>query len=74
MEERGAIYREKNPNDGRGVLIKLTEFGLEKRNASREHVLQFNSIVRKHISEEKIKHFMEVSATINQLISNKAIF
>lgn len=74
MEERGAIYREKNPNDGRGVLIKLTEFGLEKRNASREHVLTFNNAVRKHISEEKINHFMEVSKTINKLISEKAIF
>ena len=74
MEERGAIYREKNPNDGRGVLIKLTPFGLEKRNISKEHVLKFNNTVHKHISQEKINHFMEVSATINKLISDKAIF
>lgn len=74
MEERGAIYREKNPEDGRSVLIKLTEFGIEKRNTSREHVIQFNETVKKHISEEKIKHFFEVSQTINNLISNKIIF
>ena len=74
MEERGAIYREKNPEDGRSVLIKLTEFGIEKRNTSREHVIQFNETIKKHISEEKIKHFFEVSQTINNLISNKIIF
>jgi len=74
MEEKGFIYREKNPDDGRGVLIKLTEFGFEKRNISKQHVAQFNETIRKHISEEKIKHFFEVTETINDLITNKKIF
>ena len=74
MEEKGAIYREKNPNEGRGVLIKLTKFGIEKRNISKEHVLLFNEKVRENISEEKIKCFFEVAQTINNLIANKAIF
>ena len=74
MEEKGAIYREKNPNDGRGVLIKLTEFGIEKRKVSREHVIQFNETVKKNISEVKIKNFFEVTQTINRLIASKNIF
>jgi DNA-binding MarR family transcriptional regulator len=74
MEEKGAIYREKNPEDGRGVLIKLTPFGLEKRKISKEHVILFNETIRKNISEEKIKCFFEVNETINKLIANKAIF
>ena len=74
MEEKGAIYREKNPNDGRGVLIKLTEFGIEKRKVSREHVILFNETVKKNISEVKIKNFFEVTQTINRLISSKNIF
>lgn len=74
MEDKGAIYREKNPDDGRGVLIKLTDFGLEKRTTSREHVIQFNEAVKKHISEEKIKYFFEVTETINDLINNKKVF
>ena len=45
MEEKGAIYREKNPEDGRGVLIKLTDFGMEKRKISREHVIKFNNAI-----------------------------
>ena len=74
MEEKGAIYREKNPNDGRGVLIKLTEFGIEKRKVSREHVILFNETVKKNISEVKIKNFFEVTQTINRLIASKNIF
>lgn len=74
MEDKGAIYREKNPNDGRGVLIKLTAFGLEKRKISKQHVIQFNEIIKQHLSSEKIKHFFEVTETINKLISEKSIF
>ncbi len=74
MEEKGAIYREKNPDDGRGVLIKLTPFGIEKRDFAREHVLTFNKSIRENISEQKINHFFEVIDVINDLVSNKKIF
>jgi len=74
MEDRGLIIRKKNPNDGRGVLIYLTEFGKEKRELSRTTVLKFNETIRKNISEEKLLHFMEVAETINELIQEKNIF
>ena len=74
MEERGLIYREKNPEDGRGVLIKLTEFGIEKRETSKESVLKFNDAVKKSIPQNKLNNFFEVTETINDLISNKLIF
>ncbi len=74
MEEKGLIERRKNPNDGRGVLIYLTEFGKEKRELSKKTVLEFNEIIRQNISEEKLGHFMETSEIINQLISEKKIF
>lgn len=74
MEDKGAIYREKNPKDGRGVLIKLTDFGKETRKISKQHVITFNETVKKHISEEKNKHFFEVTQTITKLINDKKIF
>ncbi|NHM07035.1 MarR family transcriptional regulator [Flavobacterium sp. CYK-4] len=74
MEEKGLIIRKKNPNDGRGVLIYLTEFGKEKRELSRSTVLKFNDTIKANISEEKLYHFMEVAETINQLIQEKNIF
>ena len=51
MEERGLIERKPNPEDGRGVLIHLTDFGKEKREYSRERVLTFNNTIRKNVSD-----------------------
>jgi DNA-binding MarR family transcriptional regulator len=74
MEEKGLIIRKKNPEDGRGVLIYLTDFGKEKRELSKNTVLKFNDAVRKSISEEKLQHFVEVADIINELILEKNIF
>jgi len=74
MEEKGLILRKPNPNDGRGVLIYLTDFGLEKRNDSKNTVLKFNEAVKKEVTEEKLINFFEVTDTINKLIADKNIF
>jgi MarR family transcriptional regulator, organic hydroperoxide resistance regulator len=74
MEEKGLIYREPNPNDGRGVLIFLTEFGKEKRELSKNTVIKFNETIKNNVPSEKLQHFIEVSEIINELISEKQIF
>lgn len=73
IEEKGLITRKPNPNDGRGVLIHLTDFGLEKRNHSKEVVFRFNDVVKESVSEEKLNNFFEVMQTINSLIVEKKI-
>jgi DNA-binding MarR family transcriptional regulator len=74
MEDKGLIIRKKNPVDGRGVLIYLTEFGKEKRELSKNTVLKFNEIIRENITDEQLQHFIEVSEIINELINEKKIF
>lgn len=74
MEEKGYIFREKNPEDGRGVFIKLTKLGIEKREISKASVYQFNQAVREHVDPIKISHFFEVTDLINKLICEKLIF
>lgn len=74
MEEKGLIERKPNPDDGRGVLIHLTNFGLEKRIDSKDAVLNFNDTVRANVAQEKLDCFFEVMETINKLIANKSIF
>lgn len=74
MEEKGAISREKNPEDGRSVIIKLTEYGLEMRKFSKSHVYQFNNIVREYVTEEELESFFKVMNTINKLIADKKIY
>lgn len=74
MDQKGLIERKPNPDDGRGVLIHLTDFGREKRALSREKVLKFNEVIRNHVSEEQINNFYEVAEVINDMISNKRIY
>lgn len=74
LEERGLIYREKNPEDGRSVLIKLTGLGIEKRDISKASVYTFNQTIRENIPKQKIDHFFEVTELINKLINQKSIF
>ena len=74
LEEKGLIIKQKNPEDGRGVLIYLTDFGKQMRAQSKETVLKFNETICKNISEEKLQNFMEVSEIINDLIAEKKIF
>ncbi|TGD59864.1 MarR family winged helix-turn-helix transcriptional regulator [Flavobacterium humi] len=74
MEEKGLIYRKPNPDDGRGVLIYLTDFGKEKRELSKNTVLKFNETVKQNVTPEKLLHFMEVAEIINELIQDKNIF
>jgi DNA-binding MarR family transcriptional regulator len=74
MEEKGAISREKNPDDGRSVLIRLTAYGLEMRKFSKNHVYQFNNVVREYVSENELNSFFKVMTTINTLIAERKIF
>ncbi len=74
MEEKGLIERRPNPDDGRGVLIYLTPFGLEKRKDSKDVVLRFNEVVREQLSDQQLNAFFEVMETINQVISEKKVY
>lgn len=74
MEEKGAISREKNPDDGRSVIIKLTDYGKEMRKVSKGHVYQFNNIVREYVTEKELDSFFKVMDVINNLIAEKKIF
>jgi DNA-binding MarR family transcriptional regulator len=74
IEEKGLIIRKPNPNDGRGVLIYLTEYGLEKRNDSKKVVFRFNDVIKQHVNEEQLNGFFEVMDTINKLVTDKKIY
>ncbi|NBC58127.1 MAG: MarR family transcriptional regulator [Bacteroidetes bacterium] len=74
MEEKDLIERKPNPEDGRSILICLTEFGKEMREYSKEVVLTFDQKVRENISENDLKTFIEVANTIIDMISNRKIF
>lgn len=74
MEDKGLITRRRNPEDGRSVLIHLTDFGREMRDYSKKVVLTFDEAVKKEIPKEDLEKFIEVAEKIMELISSKKIY
>ena len=74
MEDKGAICREKNPEDGRSVIIKLTDYVKEMRKISKGHVIQFNETIKGQLSEKELEGFFKVTSTINKMIAEKDIY
>lgn len=74
MEARELISRKPHPEDGRSVLICLTDFGQQMREYSKEIVLGFDQIVRQKINETELKTFLKVAETIMELSQNSSAF
>ncbi len=74
MEEKGLIFRERNPYDGRSVLIKLTKYGREMRDKSKETVLKFNEVIKDQIGEKELEVFRNVSQKMLKIVNNREVF
>jgi len=74
MEDKGVISREKNPKDGRSVIIIITDYGKKMRELAKESVYQFNNKVRECITAEELENFFKVTSIINKLIADKMIY
>ena len=74
MQEKKLIFRKPNPEDGRSVLICLTDFGIEMREFSKEVVFKFDSAVREKVPPEKLEIFLEVFEMINEVIATKEVY
>ncbi len=74
MEDKGLIFREKNPLDGRSVLIKLTDYGCQMREKSKETVLNFNAAINEKIDAQDLEVFKNVSTTMLDLVNERKIF
>ena len=70
LEEKGLIYRERDPDDGRSVRIFLTDRGKEDKARAVETVKAFNEYIRARIPEGKLKVFREVSGSIIDFVEN----
>jgi|SRR5690554_1968435 len=74
METKGLIKRSPSENDGRLVLIHLTDEGKKYRDTSREVVIKLNDYLQSRIEPEKLKTFFDVATQMNELLDNKALF
>lgn len=74
MEEKGWVYREKDPSDGRSVRIFLSETGQQKREISRRAVRAFNKKLQELIAPELLANFFSVVGDITETVENPDLF
>lgn len=74
MEEKGWVYREKDPTDGRSVRIFLSELGREKRELSRRAVREFNAKIRTIIENDRLVVFFDVLQEIGEIVDDPSLF
>lgn len=74
LEEKGWIYREPDPKDGRSIRIFLTDLGKEKRELSRRAVREFNLQVTEKIPAEEMNIFFKVLDQISSTIDSNIVF
>jgi DNA-binding MarR family transcriptional regulator len=74
LEEKGWIYRQQDPQDGRSIRVFLTDLGKEKRELSRRAVREFNFQVAEKISPKEMEVFFKVLAQISNTIDSNIVF
>lgn len=74
LEEKGWIYRQPDPSDGRSIRIFLTELGKEKRELSRRAVREFNFQVTGKVNPTDLAVFFRVLDTISKTIESNVVF
>jgi len=68
LESLGYIKRDPSPNDGRAILLSLTEYGKnETTNALREKESVFNDRIS-NWNDEQIHNFIQILRKFNALI------
>ncbi|HIA36814.1 MAG TPA: MarR family transcriptional regulator [Flavobacteriales bacterium] len=70
MEDKGLIYKRVDQKDKRMVRVFLTDLGIEKREISRNAVLNFNKSVQSNIGKTNLETFFKVIKKVNLLLED----
>lgn len=67
MEAEDLIFRQKDKEDGRSVIIYLTEKGLKKKKIARRVVREFNDYLIKALGDKKTSEYFDLMSSIKTI-------
>ncbi|WP_255768324.1 MarR family winged helix-turn-helix transcriptional regulator [Pseudarthrobacter sulfonivorans] len=74
LEKRGLIVRMPAPDDGRGVLLKLTEQGADlQKEIGREHVRDISSLVGPALTAAELKELRRLTDKLRASVVAKPV-
>ena len=68
LVEMGIIKKVYNQKDKRKTLIKLTDFGIERKEISKKTVLEINQKIYDEFSKDEIYKFITMMTKINKIL------
>jgi DNA-binding MarR family transcriptional regulator len=72
LEKRGLVERRPAPDDGRGVLIRLTEAGRElQKTIGREHVRDIASLVGPALTAEEQRELLRLTEKLRASVASR---
>lgn len=74
LEKRGLVVRMAAPNDGRGVLLKLTDEGAAlQKEIGREHVRDISSLVGPALTAAEQKELQRLTEKLRQSVGARPV-
>ena len=73
MEAKNLIERKPDPDDGRMVIVKLSEHGKQKASAIHENVCRSLGEMIDKVGMDRMLEFVEISNEIHKLMNNTDI-
>jgi len=74
LEDQGWIQRIPSDEDGRVVLIHMTEEGKKARKFARETVIKFNNCVQNKLNKNDLSAFFRVCKELGEILDKNNIF
>ena len=73
METKGLIERVRDPEDGRGVVVKLTDDGRRTAEAFRENIYRTTAEMIDRVGMDRMMEFAAISKEIHSIMSRQDI-
>ena len=68
MADKGLIEKNSDPQDGRKVMVSITDKGRSKLKRSRDEILLYANAIIERFGEEKILDFIESCKVIREIV------
>ena len=68
MSDKGLIVKKNDPNDGRRVMVSITDLGQELLTEKQNEIILYGSAVVEHFGVERVRDFIQACREIRDVV------
>lgn len=73
MSDKGLIVKKNDPNDGRRVMVSITDLGQELLTEKQNEIILYGSAVVEHFGVERVRDFIQACREIRDVVEEVKI-